>query len=102
MPWSTSDRRASLPRDWHKQRARAWRTAGGRCQAVTDGQRCRWVGRLNGDGGQADHINGPDDPTLQWLCPDHHKAKTQREALAGAAATRALSQHPRERHPGLA
>lgn len=96
-PWSTSNRRASLPPDWHKQRARTWRAANGQCQWHTDGQRCTWTGRLNGDRGQCDHVNGPNSPELQWLCPDHHKTKTQTEAAAAHLHRR----RPTPRHPGL-
>lgn len=100
MPWSTSTRAARLPRDWHARRAHTWRAAGGQCQWLTDGQRCTWRGRLNGDGGQADHINrlgGDDQANLQWLCRHHHNTKTRAEAQAAKP-----SRHrPAERHPGL-
>lgn len=100
MPWSTSNRRATLPKDWHQQRARTWRAAGGRCQQVTNGARCPWTGRLNGDGGQADHVHGPDHPELQWLCPTHHAVKSSGEGHDAMRAQRAKLHHPVERHPG--
>lgn len=98
MPWpNQSPRRAQLPPDWHKRRARTWRTAGGQCQWVTNGQRCTWTGRLNGDNGQCDHIDNPHDhDRLQWLCPTHHKQKTALEA----AAPRTRHPRPTEQHPG--
>jgi 5-methylcytosine-specific restriction protein A len=98
MPWSTSTR--VMPKDWHKQRARCWRAAGGRCQHVTDGERCTWTGRLNGDGGQADHVHGPDDEELQWLCPAHHSAKSAAEGHQAMRVQRAKLRHPIEQHPG--
>jgi 5-methylcytosine-specific restriction protein A len=107
MPWSTSDRRTRLPKDWHAQRAATYRQAGGRCQHTNpDGTRCLWTGPLNGrpgqPGGHADHIRPSDDTSpLQWLCPTHHGAKSSAEGHAAMRAQRAKLHHPTERHPGL-
>lgn len=100
MPWASSDRRSRLPKDWHKVRARTWLAAGGRCQWVTDGARCQWTGRLNGDGGQADHIirgAGDQPANMQLLCSTHHTVKTQLESVAA----RPTRKRNTEQHPGL-
>lgn len=97
MAWSTSTRRASLPKDWHKRRARAKRNAGGICQQVTDGIRCATVGT------DCDHIvrgAGDDASNLQWLCKPHHDAKTHAEALVARAA-QPQRLRPPQPHPGL-
>lgn len=107
MPWSTSRRHDRLPADWHKQRARAYRAAGGRCQHHDQhGQRCTWTGPLNGKpgrpGGHADHINRTDpDSPLQWLCPTHHLTKSSREGHQAMRQVRAAAKHPSETHPAL-
>jgi len=107
MAWSSSDRRQRLPVDWHKRRARAWRNAAGQCQAIVDGERCQWTGRLNGDGGQCDHrdrLGGDEQENLSWLCPPHHKLKTAAESQAARAtnaASRPTERRVAEQHPGL-
>jgi len=95
--WANSTRRARLPPDWHKRRARAKRNAAGQCQAITDGQRCTEPGT------DCDHIDrhgGDDQTNLQWLCRHHHNAKTARESAA-ARALSPKSQRPPQKHPGL-
>lgn len=108
MPWSTSDRRARLPKDWHAQRARTYRAAAGRCQHTNpDGQRCTWTGPLNGrpsqPGGHCDHINRDQGNTseLAWLCPTHHLAKSSAEGHDAMRTQRDKLRHPAEQHPGL-
>jgi 5-methylcytosine-specific restriction protein A len=94
MTWASSDRRARLPKDWHRRRAVAKRNAGGRCQWITAGHRCTSAGT------DCDHIDrrGGDEPAnLQWLCRPHHNAKTQVEASAARLPTR----RPAPKHPGL-
>jgi 5-methylcytosine-specific restriction protein A len=94
MPWSTSDRRTRLPKDWHRRRAIAKRNANGQCQWQTDGIRCTTPGT------DCDHIdrNGSDEPAnLQWLCRRHHTIKTQAESHA----SRPRQARPKPRHPGL-
>jgi 5-methylcytosine-specific restriction protein A len=109
MPWTTSDRASRLPKDWHARRAACYRRAGGRCQWLTNGQRCTTVTPLHRQGhhqaGHADHIDRTlgDDPTnLQWLCPPHHLAKSSAEGNQARRTQRTDEHHPRERHPGLA
>jgi 5-methylcytosine-specific restriction protein A len=92
MPWSTSNRHARLPKDWHRRRAIAKRNAGGQCQWIEDGRRCTAAGT------DCDHIDrrGTDDLTnLQWLCSAHHKTKTRAEAQAARPSSlRAAAKHP--------
>ena len=108
MPWDTSTRRTSLPKDWHARRARTKRQADGRCQHTEpDGTRCTWTSPQRGSGqpdGHADHINreaGDEQTNLQWLCPDHHNAKSSTEGHAAMREQRTAGRHPAERHPGL-
>jgi hypothetical protein len=96
MPWSTSTRRARLPKtaQWDRIRAHVKARAGGHCQAATHAPGC------NGQGTDCDHItpganHGLDN--LQWLSHECHTAKTQAEARA-AVPTR---KRPAGRHPGL-
>lgn len=92
--WASSDRRARLPKDWHKRRAIARRSAGGQCQWVEDGRRCLMPGA------DCDHIDrhGSDDQAnLQWLCRPHHNIKTAAEA----ASSRLSPRRAQAKHPGL-
>lgn len=103
--WENSDRRSRLPKDWHRRRARAKRTATqssplgiAQCQHITDGMRCTEVGT------DCDHIvnNDNDDASnLQWLCHPHHLTKTAAESATARAAIRNLKHRPQPRHPGL-
>lgn len=101
--WAHSTRRARLPPDWHKIRARTYRNAGGRCEWVTDGRRCTTIAPLHrqGDtpGGHADHITAmtDDHEQTQWLCAPHHLAKSSAEGNAAKPRER----RPPEQHPGL-
>lgn len=98
MPWSSSDRRDRLPRDWHRRRAIAKRNAQGRCQAEVHEPEC------DGIGTQCDHIinnDNHDETNLQWLSEPCHRAKTARETAAGRRAFYGRAKHPTERHPGL-
>ena len=86
MSWESSDRRERLPADW-AQRVRRVKDR--------DGWRCRWIlpsgkrcprGRATGHRLDVDHRRNDDNHDLEnlWcLCEDHHKSKTQKEALAG-------------------
>ena len=90
MPWSSSDRRQRLPKDWPKRRAAVKRRAGGRCEAAVHVPEC------DGIGTDCDHIKAGDDHSLanlQWLSLPCHKAKT--------AAERPSRKRPAEKHPGL-
>jgi len=72
-PWSGSNRRAELPKDWGRRRRRVLRR---------DGYRCRRCGKPATD---VDHVVPGDDHSdgnLQALCSDCHDAKTLEEAAA--------------------
>ena len=98
--WSGSQRQSQLPPNWHRLRADVKRRAGGQCEQMDDGQRCANVGT------DCDHALDRHDhrlSALQWLCAEHHKVKTQREAVAGKRAAREAMRHrsARAAHPGL-
>lgn len=97
MPWSTSDRRQRLPKDWPKRRAAVRRRACGRCEGVSLHGEPRWHDTdCDGIGTECDHVKRGDDHSLgnlQWLSTPCHKAKTKAEG-----PTR---KRPTERHPGL-
>lgn len=97
MPWATSDRRDRLPADWEQRRQSVKRRAGGRCEKTTNGKRCPQPGT------ECDHRDRGDDhrlSNLQWLCTDHHRAKTIAEAQQARNAMRAARYRPAEKHPG--
>lgn len=84
-PWRNSRRRAELPANWHAIRARVKKRAGERCEAVDGGVRCAAPGT------DCDHVvpGGPHTPeNLQWLCRDHHRAKSSREGARAARRDR--------------
>jgi 5-methylcytosine-specific restriction protein A len=97
--WGTSSRRGELPDDWQRRRDFVRARAGGRCEAaLVDGTRCPAAGT------DCDHRDDPMDHRvehLQWLCPWHHKRKTQRESAAALRAVRAANLPAPRRHPGL-
>jgi hypothetical protein len=98
MPWSTSNRRASLPPDWAQRRKLCITRAGGQCEhRDSRGKRCPQPA-TDADH-RTDRMNHDD---LQALCSDHHKQKTQREARAAQHAkyTAAKKRAP-EPHPGI-
>jgi hypothetical protein len=96
--WASSDRRAELPLDWAQRRLLRKAIAGGRCEwRYPNGGRCRAPGT------DADHWERPDAhdvEDLRWLCADHHRWKTQREALKARLAIKASVKRRQERHPG--
>ena len=90
--WANSTRRARLPRDWATRRYQTLRR---------DSWRCVKCGRLATD---VDHITAGDNHSmsnLQSLCADHHREKTQAEAVAGTKARHARLKLPTEDHPGI-
>ena len=98
MPWSTSHRKAGLPQTWASIRAGVRARAGGRCQAVENGQRCLLVGsECHHAGGRDDH----DPAVLVWLCADHHRSIKLDEATAARRAMYAKTKMRAEPHPGL-
>lgn len=96
--WSSSNRRSELPHNWSALRNAVRARANDQCEAHDDGERCTRTGT------ECDHRNDPDDHSmgnLQWLCHDHHAAKTQAEAQAAAARQRAKLTRPQPAHPGI-
>ena len=97
MPWSTSNRRQRLPKDWHRRRAVALAQAAGRCQATTHAPDC------DGRATDVDHIIAGDNhsPTnLQALSAACHRAKTARESAQRSRQRAAMRRRPAEPHPG--
>ncbi|MGV9271571.1 HNH endonuclease [Kitasatospora sp. NPDC003701] len=93
MAWSTSDRRARLPKDWPARRARI---------LARDHATCYVCGR---QATEVDHVRRGDDHSegnLKAICGSCHRAKSSRE---GGSATRwryqARRRRPPEAHPGL-
>jgi 5-methylcytosine-specific restriction endonuclease McrA len=99
MAWEGSTRRARLPKDWPRIRARIIRRDGGVCVArYSDGRRCELPGT------DVDHIVPGDDhrdENLQLLCPWHHRHKSGSEGGTAAALARVRTQRPRPTHPAL-
>lgn len=96
MSWSTSNRKARLPRNWVQLRDECLKRASYRCQWIrTDTERpCGEYAN------QADHITAGDDHSrLQALCEHHHRVKSSSEGGQAAAARRKAA--TRRRHPGL-
>jgi len=90
----TPGTRRDLPPDWPRRRKDCADAAGGRCEWILpSGKRCPRKGN------EADHYGQPwEHDKLRWLCPDHHKKHTARQALA---ARRAPSKKTKpKRHPG--
>lgn len=100
--WTSSTRRTRLPTNWPQLRTAVRTRAGERCEHRNpDGSRCP------NPGTDCDHINPGDNhdlANLQWLCAQHHRAKSSAEgnaAMRMAAAKRAaLKTRPTEPHPG--
>lgn len=92
--WASSNRRNELPTCWPKMRAQVRKRDKGLCQWPVGQSICGATGR------DVDHRGDKHDHRLEalWLlCPDHHKGKTQTEAIAG----RVFERRAAERHPGL-
>ena len=97
MAWSTSDRRARLPANWSTLRRDVKRRANGICEWISNGARCARPGT------DCDHIRQGDNhalTNLQWLCTEHHWAKTKQENAARNTNNAALKRKPNEQHPG--
>jgi 5-methylcytosine-specific restriction protein A len=91
--WATSNRKAALPRDWHKLRLQRRDLAGGLCEAEIHDGRC------DGIGNECHHANGRDDhrlESLRWLNHYCHGIETQAEAAKARSKSR-----PELPHPGL-
>lgn len=81
--WSTSDRRARLPRDWPKRVAATRERAGGKCEGISLNGEPQWHdSKCDGIGRECDHDKRGDDhslPNLRWLSTPCHKTKTNGE-----------------------
>lgn len=103
MTWTR--RHSPLPSDWKKRREETARRAGWRCEAPLEmgarcpepGSECDHVVNVRSAQGEAmgDAVHALSN--LQWLCREHHNAKTQAEAKAAGAYRRAQGRHPGER-----
>jgi hypothetical protein len=94
--WASSNRRATLPKNWANIRGAVARRAQGLCEAT------RHVTGCDGRGNECDHIGDPLDHTLgnlQWLSPACHRAKTQEESKKAKAKTNRKRSKPL--HPGV-
>lgn len=77
QPWAGSNRRAELPKDWPRRRARILKRDGYRCTHTEDGRRCL------ADATDVHHVGDRDDhdeTNLASLCAPHHWAETAAEA----------------------
>lgn len=95
MPWSSSDRRTRLPKNWHALRACILKRDKYRCQIRLEG--CSVIAT------DVDHIARGDNHSLENLraaCSGCHKKKTQAEAQEARRRKRAARYRPIERHPG--
>lgn len=96
MPWDSSDRRKSLPKNWRTIRA-----------AVLD--RDLWVCQLRDDGctvlaEEVDHVGDRADHSLgnlRAVCSWCHKRRTAAQGNAARARKYGQNKRPPETHPGL-
>lgn len=98
MPWTTSNRKTELPREWATLRKRVLARDGGVCQARDSQDRL-----CGAPANQVDHISRGHDHTLtnlQALCCWHHARKSSTEGHA-ARAPRPRQARAAERHPGI-
>lgn len=97
--WASSNRRARLPKDWPRIRARILERDGHQCTWIEGRTRCVAVAT------DVDHIRNNDDhrdSNLQSLCGPHHRIKSSREGVAARHAyprKRSSEQHPGVLHP---
>lgn len=97
MPWSTSNRRQRLPKDWPTIRARVIADAHGQCQASQHAPDCDHRAT------DVDHIIPGDNHTranLQALSAACHRAKTAHESAQRNQQRAAMRRRPTETHPG--
>lgn len=93
--WKDSKRRQELPSNWETVRALVSNRAHGQCEwTLPSGNRCPRHG-TDCDHKEGKHVN--DWRKMRWLCADHHKQATQRQAQAAKKAKHAKRE---PRHPG--
>ncbi|MFJ3248306.1 HNH endonuclease [Streptomyces sp. NPDC086782] len=99
MVWSSSTRRARLPKDWARTRRRVLRRDKHACtNEFSDGRVC------GAPANQVDHITPGDDHSmanLRALCAWCHARKSATEGGRASALTRVSTARPRETHPAL-
>lgn len=99
MAWDGSTRRARLPKDWPRKRARVLRRDDHACtMAFSDGRVCGLPAN------QVDHIEPGDDHSmanLRALCEWCHRHKSAQEGGTAAALTRVRTHRPKPTHPAL-
>ena len=96
MAWSSSDRRAHLPRGWAKLRAKVLERDGHRCQIR--GPACTIHAT------EVDHIGHRDDHdlgSLRAVCTACHTERTTEQAADARATIRGRRYRAPEPHPGL-
>lgn len=98
MPgWNGSRRRDELPPNWGQLKKQAKARAGGRCERKTNGVRCDRAGK------ELHHIKRDvhDLRWLEWLCPEHHRIETIKQAKAAQRAKYQAARYRQlEAHPG--
>jgi hypothetical protein len=87
VPWSSSDRKASLPPDWEQRRRACLSAANSRCQArIDDGQGWEWPTPM---------WIGPDDRCIQTATDVDHRSSRENhndlQALCSRTTGRRLS-----------
>lgn len=99
MAWEGSTRRARLPKDWARIRARVLRRDKHACTSTfSDGRVCGLPAT------QVDHIEPGDDHSmanLRSLCTWCHTRKSSSEGGTAAALTRVRTDRPKPTHPAL-
>lgn len=102
MAWSTSSRRASLPRDWPRTVRRIKRRDGYQCTTRwSTGARCAQPGT------DVDHIipvclgGSDEDDNLALLCSWCHARKSAAEGGRAAGRVRVRSERLATTHPAL-
>jgi 5-methylcytosine-specific restriction enzyme A len=97
MPWASSNRKATLPKNWGAIRAAVKRRAGGRCEAKQHQPTC------DGIGTECDHIddrNNHSMANLQWLSHACHQAKTLHQAKQAKSLRSTKRPKSPKPHPG--
>lgn len=97
--WNGSTRRARLPKDWPRIRARVLRRDRHSCtMTFSDGRIC------GAPANQVDHVEPGDDhgmANLRALCEWCHTHKSSSEGGTAAALTRVRTHRPKPTHPAL-
>lgn len=98
--WTTSSRRSRLPHDWAMRRAAVCTRANGQCEYIDQDTKLRCLFQ----GSECDHVihgDNHDLDNLQWLCTDHHAAKSSSEGNQAKRERRQRLMRRTEKHPGI-